>query len=113
MARISANTAGSALPPEIISPTRLPAKTSGFSSTAASGTAPAEVREAVVPMRDAYEARWTALLTDLALDTPVGLTRLTLFGAMNTSVEWFDPDRGNLDELADVITRQFWEGVAA
>ena len=76
-------------------------------------TAPAEVREAVVPMRDAYEARWTALLTDLALDTPVGLTRLTLFGAMNTSVEWFDPDRGNLDELADVITRQFWEGVAA
>ena len=76
-------------------------------------TAPAEVRDAVVPMRDAYEARWTALLTDLALDTPVGLTRLTLFGAMNTSVEWFDPDRGNLDELADVITRQFWEGVAA
>ncbi|MEM9464652.1 MAG: TetR/AcrR family transcriptional regulator [Actinomycetota bacterium] len=75
-------------------------------------TAPAEVRDAVVPMRDAYEARWTDLLRDLDLVTPVGLSRLTLFGAMNTTVEWFDVDRGNLDELADVITRQFWEGAA-
>ncbi|MEM8706465.1 MAG: TetR/AcrR family transcriptional regulator [Actinomycetota bacterium] len=73
-------------------------------------TAPAEVRDAVVPMRDAYEARWTQLLGELGLDAPVGLTRLTLFGAMNTTVEWFDADRGNLDELAEVITRQFWGG---
>ena len=70
-------------------------------------------------MRDAYEARWTALLAELtaaghlAVGTPIGLTRLTLFGAMNTTVEWFDADRGNLDELADVITDQFWNGVAA
>lgn len=82
-------------------------------------TAPAEVREAIVPMRDAYEARWTELLTELtsnghlAAGTPIGLTRLTLFGAMNTTVEWFDADRGNLDELADVITGQFWNGVVA
>ena len=82
-------------------------------------TAPVEVRDAVVPMRDAYEARWAELLGelaaagDLAVGTPVGLSRLTLFGAMNTTVEWFDPARGNLDELADVITHQFWNGVAA
>ena len=81
-------------------------------------TAPVEVRDAVVPMRDAYEARWAELLGelaaagDLAVGTPVGLSRLTLFGAMNTTVEWFDPARGNLDELADVITHQFWNGVA-
>lgn len=74
-------------------------------------TAPAEVRDAVVPMRDAYEARWTGLLAELDLATPVGLSRLTLFGAMNTAVEWFDADRGNLDELAEIITRQFSEGV--
>ena len=74
-------------------------------------TAPVEVRDAVVPMRDAYEARWTNLLADLDLATPVGLSRLTLFGAMNTAVEWFDADRGNLDELAEIITRQFSEGV--
>lgn len=80
-------------------------------------TAPAEVREAIVPMRDAYEARWTELLSELAsaddlvAGTPIGLTRLTLFGAMNTTVEWFDADRGNLDELADTVTSQFWNGV--
>ena len=74
-------------------------------------TAPVEVRDAVVPMRDAYEARWTNLLAGLDLATPIGLSRLTLFGAMNTAVEWFDADRGNLDELAKIITRQFSEGV--
>ena len=71
-------------------------------------TAPAEVRSAVVPMRDAYEARWTHLLSDLNLVDQPGLHRLTLFGAMNSSVEWFDTERGNLDELAEVITTQFW-----
>ena len=82
-------------------------------------TAPATVRDAVVPMRDAYEARWAAFLGELAADgeladgTAVGLSRLALFGAMNTTVEWFDADRGNLDELADTITHQFWNGVAA
>ena len=50
-------------------------------------TAPAEVRAAVVPMRDAYEARWTHLLSDLNLVDQPGLHRLTLFGAMNSSVD--------------------------
>jgi hypothetical protein len=31
---------------------------------------------------------------------------------MNASVEWFDPSRGNLDDLADAITNQFWDGLA-
>ena len=82
-------------------------------------TAPAEVRDAVVPMRDAYEARWTELLAELATagelapGAPIGLSRLILFGAMNTSVEWFDTQRGNLDQLAEVITTQFWDGTGA
>ncbi len=82
-------------------------------------TAPTEVHQTVIPLRDAYEASWTALLHqlvragELAGDTRVGLSRLTLFGAMNASVEWFDPTRGNLDELADIIARQFLRGVAA
>ena len=45
-------------------------------------------------MRDAYEARWTHLLSDLNLVDQPGLHRLTLFGAMNSSVEWFDTERG-------------------
>ncbi len=75
-------------------------------------TAPAVVRDAIVPVRDAYEARWTDLLNDLtAADVPTGPARLMLLGGMNASVEWFDPTRGSLDDLAEVVTRQFWSGL--
>lgn len=79
--------------------------------------APESVRAEVIPDRDRYERMWTELLTELqdggeiAPDIPIGLSRLALFGAMNFAVEWFDPARGNLDELVDVVARQFWQGV--
>jgi len=82
-------------------------------------TSPETVRDAVVPLRDAYEARWTELLLalqddgQLADDIDVNIARLALFGAMNSSVEWFDPGRGNLDRFAAAITQQFWNGVAS
>jgi AcrR family transcriptional regulator len=82
-------------------------------------TAPDSVRASLVPSRDAYEARWTALLRDLqragsvAADVDLNVARLALFGAMNSSVEWFDPSRGALDRFADAIARQFWTGMAA
>jgi AcrR family transcriptional regulator len=80
-------------------------------------TAPRRVCESIVPQRDAYEAMWSALLDELksagevAADLPTGLSRLTLFGAMNSAVEWFDPERGSLDAFADAIVRQFWTGL--
>jgi len=82
-------------------------------------TAPETVREQIVPIRDAYEARWTEMLRELQADgaipptVDVNVMRLVLFGAMNSSVEWFDPGRGNLDRFAAAITHQFWNGVAA
>jgi len=82
-------------------------------------TSPETVRDAVVPLRDAYEARWTDLLLTLQSDgqlddeIDVNIARLALFGAMNSSVEWFDPGRGNLDRFASAITQQFWNGVAS
>ncbi len=82
-------------------------------------TAPPEVREAVVPLRDRYEAMWTELLIELEAEGEVdptatgGIHRLLLMGAMNTSIEWFDTERGTLDSLARAITQQFWNGVAA
>ncbi|MEK9838439.1 MAG: TetR/AcrR family transcriptional regulator [Ilumatobacter sp.] len=82
-------------------------------------TAPETVREIVVPLRDAYEARWTEMLRLLQADgaiqptVDVNVIRLVLFGAMNASVEWFDTDRGNLDRFAAAITTQFWSGVAS
>ena len=81
-------------------------------------TAPPPVCEAIVPQRDAYEAMWSRLLEELvssgalASDVAIGLARLTLFGAMNSAVEWFDPQRGNLDAFAETIARQFWSGLS-
>jgi AcrR family transcriptional regulator len=81
-------------------------------------TAPASVCRAIVPERDAYEAMWSELLGELresgalAPDVPIGLSRLTLFGAMNSAVEWFDVERGELDSFAETITRQFWSGLS-
>ncbi|MEM9033343.1 MAG: TetR/AcrR family transcriptional regulator [Actinomycetota bacterium] len=83
-------------------------------------TAPPSVRAAAIERRDAYEALWTDLLggliTDGTLrpDLSVGTVRLVLFGAMNSTVEWFDPDgRQTLDDLAEAITGQTWAGVAS
>jgi AcrR family transcriptional regulator len=81
-------------------------------------TAPTAVCAPIVPVRDAYEAMWTERLAglkasgDLAGDVSVGLSRLVLFGAMNSAVEWFDPARGNLDDFSEAITRQFCTGLA-
>lgn len=80
-------------------------------------TAPEEVRAAIVPDRDAYEAMWAELLMELQNEghirrrVDIGLSRLVLFGAMNSAVEWFHPERGNLDRLATTIADQFWRGV--
>lgn len=78
-------------------------------------TAPETVRDRAVKMRDGYEQRWNGLL-DGVLAHPFGpdlrLIRLLLFGAMNSSVEWFDPaGPTSLDQLACLIANQFLNGV--
>jgi len=81
-------------------------------------TAPPAICEAIVPERDAYEAMWSELLRELKAkrevrqETPIGLSRLALFGAMNSSIEWFDPARGSLDTFAEAISGQFWSGLS-
>lgn len=77
-------------------------------------TSPPTIRAAVVPVRDAYEAQWNTLLEELLPHLnakEVSLRRLILFGAMNSTIEWFDP-KGNLtlDQLAEVVTAQFLDG---
>jgi AcrR family transcriptional regulator len=82
-------------------------------------TAPADVRGGIVRVRNAYEARWAGLIDELRdagelrADADPSLARLGLLGALNFSVEWFDPSRGNLDHVAAELTAQFWNGVAA
>jgi len=75
---------------------------------------PTEVRAAAVDRRDAYEAQWTALLADIApgLDANgARLARLALFGAMNSTVQWFDPKAGSLEELANALVSTLWHGL--
>lgn len=76
-------------------------------------TAPEEVRHAVVPLRDTYEARWTSLLARLLPDRSsedITMLRLALFGSMNASIEWLDTGRGTVDRFARLVAGQFWYG---
>jgi len=75
---------------------------------------PAEVRRAAVPDRDAYEQRWSDLIAELAPDldpASVQLARLTTLGAMNATLQWFDPERGDLDALAAKLGSLLWDGI--
>ncbi len=77
---------------------------------------PADVREASVAQRDAYEAQWSSLLAELAPrlePDALRLTRLALFGAMNSAVQWFDPSEGSIDELAKNIVSTLWHGLGS
>ncbi len=59
-----------------------------------------------------YEALWIPVLTDLhtsgALRAPVGLARLLLLGALNWSVQWFDPRKSaTVADLTDAAMALF------
>lgn len=76
-------------------------------------TAPVPVRQAIVPLRDAYESMWTTLLAELLPQRSAGeitMLRLSLFGAMNASIDWLDTGRGSVEPFARLITEQFWFG---
>ena len=80
--------------------------------------APAQVRKRIVPVRDGYEALWTDLLQELTdsgaimPSTSTSITRLILMGALNHTIEWFDPNGSqSIDQLAEAMTMQLWDGV--
>lgn len=71
-----------------------------------------EQREAVNDLRRRYEGMWVgplqALVASGSLAGEPALARLMMFGALNWSVQWFDP-RGSasLDDLTDTALRLF------
>ncbi len=74
------------------------------------GAAPAEVRRAGTPARDAYEKRWADLLADAERGGLVGpavdlhVARLALLGMMNATLDWYRPDGDrSLDDVADTM----------
>ncbi len=69
-------------------------------------------REAVVELKNHYEAVWGALLAELHtsghLRGDPGLARLLMFGALNWSAQWFDPKRrASLDDLTEAALQLF------
>ena len=81
------------------------------------GQVPQAVRDANLPARRAYEADWDRLLVDLQTDgalrhdVDIRRFRLMLIGALNATLEWFDPDRGSPDALADTYANVFLDGI--
>jgi len=82
-------------------------------------SAPGPVKALGVPSRNAYEQLWAALLGELAGEghlrpgVDLGLHRILLLSAANSTLGWFDPSGPRtVDELATALTEQFWTGVA-
>jgi len=81
------------------------------------GQVPQSVRDANLPTRRAYEAEWDALLSRLqkngALqrDVDIRRLRLMLIGALNATLEWFDPDRGSAEALSRTYADVFLNGI--
>lgn len=69
-------------------------------------------RMALAQLQTQYESAWTPVLDALhargCLGAPVKLSRLLILGALNWSVQWFDPNKGaSLDELTDACMSLF------
>jgi AcrR family transcriptional regulator len=72
----------------------------------------ARQRASLAQLQVDYESAWTPILEALHasghLRAPVKLSRLLILGALNWSVQWFDPKKGaSLDELTDAAMALF------
>ena len=81
------------------------------------GQAPRDVRSRVLSRRRAYADYWRRLLREaravgeIAAERDLGLARMFLFGALNWSVEWYDPEKGALDDFVREAAETFLHGV--
>ncbi len=78
----------------------------------------AKQRTALARLQGDYEALWEPVLQALhkrgLLKAPVKLARLLIFGALNWSVQWFDPKKeASLDELTDAAMALFMASAPA
>ncbi len=81
------------------------------------GQVPQSVRDANLHTRRAYEAEWDNLLSRLQADgalksdVDIRRLRLMLMGALNATLEWFDPDRGSAEALSRTYADVFLNGI--
>lgn len=80
---------------------------------------PDDVREEFAQKRGVLDQKWRLLLANAARngeirdDVDLGAVRLLLVGAVNSTHEWFNADRGSLDSIADIVTAMLFGGLAA
>lgn len=78
---------------------------------------PAAIRRRYVRQHRAYAAFWQRLLAaaqaagEIRADVDVSMARLTLFGMMNWSIEWYRPGRLGIDALAANMHRTLFDGI--
>ena len=81
------------------------------------GQAPEIVRERARGTRRAYENLWDSILKrgretgHFTNDADLDAARLMIIGALNATLDWFDPERGSVDALADRYTDLLWSGL--
>ena len=81
------------------------------------GQVPQSVRDANLHARRAYEAEWDNLLSRLQSDgalkrdVDIRRLRLMLIGALNATLEWFDPHRGSAEALSRTYADVFLNGI--
>lgn len=74
-------------------------------------------RSALAQLQSDYEAAWVPLLAALhasgQLRAPVGLARLLILGALNWSVQWFDPKKkASVQDLTDAAMSLFFQEIS-
>ena len=81
--------------------------------------APPDTRVRVLARRRDYADCWRELLQSAQAHGEIdpgrnlGLARMFLFGALNWSVEWYDPEKGSLDAFVREAAETFLRGVLA
>ena len=79
---------------------------------------PPEMRERHRPLRQAYAALWEGFLAearaagDIRADIRIVPLRQFVLGALNWTVEWYDPKRYPVHILADRVTKLLLDGMA-
>ena len=78
---------------------------------------PPDVRTRILSRRRDYADYWRRMLQearaagDIHPDRDLGLARMFLFGALNWSVEWYDPRKRPLDDFAREAADTFLHGI--
>jgi AcrR family transcriptional regulator len=80
---------------------------------------PGDIRQRQIKLHRAYGTYWRRLLEGarragaIRRDLDLSVLRLQILGAMNWSVEWYQPGKRSVDDIAAQLATTIFDGVAA